>query len=337
MTPRIKTLPRTLQYWRVDNVQSTTMMPETDWQRTLAKLHGRPLKQTIDGQELTGTVVSLPVSEAGQVDMLTRDAPGAPYIADRTTTYGIILAGNKDYVPNQQDRETGDQQAMALAGANWDPVDNLFAWFCPFGNMFGVIAESVSSPRPPVFAEWLTRVLLDERLVTVSRDHFSLEAEPVIDKERSDYLNRADGLKSMVVAGNLGSLVVDASGMERLFQGRGDSIGALRVEIRVSTVRGISSEEDERTLLNFYNETFGALTGDVLKAQVKTAGDHQADIPPTEIDLLHHRLTRSTNVRLTNGVTRAFEALSTIRQIVSAFGQDRKDLLRIRNELEKLR
>jgi hypothetical protein len=333
MASRPKTLPRTLQYWRLDNVLDTSGLPETDWPGILAALHGRPHKLTVDGQELTGTIKALNVPSENREDLRTDDARHAPEIADRTTTYGIILAGNKDYVPNQQHRDTGAQQAMDLAGEKWDPVDNLFVWFCPFGNFFGVISESVSSPRPAVFAEWLTKVLIREGLVALSADKFALEASAVIDKERSSFLNRAGGLKSVNVAGNIGSLVVDASGVGKIFGGSSERLGALRVEIKVSTVRGVSSEEDERTLLDFYNETFGPLAGDMLKAQVKTSSDYQADIPPTEIDLLHHRLTRSTNVRLTNGATRAFEALTTLQQIVSAFGKDRSDLLRIRNGL----
>lgn len=337
MATRPKTLPRTLQYWQLTNIHDSSGLPDTDWPNVLGSLHGRPHKYHVDGQELTGTIVALAVPEENQDDLRTDDLRGALAISDRTNTYGIILAGNKDYVPNQQNRHTGEQQAMDLAGDGWDPVDNLFVWFCPFGNIFGVISESISSPRPTAFASWLTKVLLKEGLSSLSEDKFLLDAVPVIDKERSAFLNRTGGLKSLNVAGNVGSLVRDASGVGKVFGGRSEQIGALRVEIKVSTVRGISSEEDERKLLDFYNETFGPLSGDMLKAQVKTTPDYQADIPATEIDLLHHRLTRSTNVRLTNGITRAFEALTTIQQIVSAFGKDRKDLLRIHSELTGLR
>lgn len=337
MATRPKTLPRTLQYWQLTNVNDPSGLPDTDWPNVLASLHDRPHKQHVDGQELTGTIVALDVPEDNQDDLRTDDLRGALEIADRTTTHGIILAGNKDYVPNQQNRDTGQQQAMDLAGDGWDPVDNLFVWFCPFGNIFGVISESISSPRPAAFAAWLTKVLLEEDLTALPKEKFYLEAVPVIDKERSTFLNRTGGLKSLNVAGNVGSLVMDASGVGKVFGGHSEQIGALRVEIKVSTVRGVSSEEDERKLLDFYNDTFGSLSGDVLKAQVKTAPDYQADVPATEIDLLHHRLTRSTNVRLTSGVTRAFEALTTIQQIVSAFGKDRKDLLRIHSELAGLR
>lgn len=335
---RQKYVPRTIQYWRlVDGLDASPLGP-IDWFRVLADLADEPQHADAEGRTLTGTVKAVNITPEVGSFMEENIPDDAPSLASFETTYGLVLAEAKGYVPNQQHRDNGDQQAMDLAGDEWDPVENLYVWFCPFGNMFASIAESNSSPRAGIFALWLAKVMNEKGMLTpdASGGTRQLAVEPVIDKQRANILQSADGLKKMTVAGLIGHTTVPATGFDQLFRGQTLSAGALKVEISVSTVRGMSGHDDEEKILNFYQDVFGSLKGDITKAQVTTSADYALDMPATEIDLLHHRLTRSTRIPLHLGETHAFEALPTIGRIVSAFEDDGHDLLRIHKELQQV-
>lgn len=81
-------------------------------------------------------------------------------------------------------------------------------------------------------------------------------------------------------------------------------------------------------ILDWFSKTFGSLDGAVDKAQVTVSA--AGDRPVSEVDLLHHRLTRKTRVTLATGTTRAFTSMSALGAIVSAFQLDRADLQRLR-------
>ncbi|GAB7303895.1 hypothetical protein MAFF212519_17620 [Clavibacter michiganensis] len=81
-------------------------------------------------------------------------------------------------------------------------------------------------------------------------------------------------------------------------------------------------------MLEWFNQNFGELQGRVEKAQVTVTAE--ADTPPTELDLLHHRLTRKTQVRIGTGTTRAFTPLSALGSIIDAYIVDRTDLVGLR-------
>ena len=95
-------------------------------------------------------------------------------------------------------------------------------------------------------------------------------------------------------------------------------------------MRGKSSVADQQRILDWFNQNFGSLQGDVEKAQVSIAA--HGDVPATEVDLLHHRLTRKTLVHIATGASRAFTASSAVGAIIEAFTVDRADLLRLRND-----
>ncbi|MGN5732017.1 hypothetical protein [Arthrobacter psychrochitiniphilus] len=304
----------------------------------MADLAVAPQHASAEGRTLTGIVKAVDITPEVGAFLEAHIPDDAPSLPSFETTYGLVLAEAKAYVPNQQHRDNGEQQAMDLAGDDWDPVENLYVWFCPFGNMFATIAESNSSPRAGIFAIWLSKVMNDKGMLSsdATGGTRQLAVKPVIDTQRASILQSADGLKKMTVAGLIGHTTVPATGFDQLFRGQNLSVGALKVEISVSTVRGISDHDDEEQILDFYQNVFGSLQGDITKAQVTTAADDVTDMPATEIDLLHHRLTRSTRIPLQLGETHTFEALPTIGRIVSAFEEDGTDLLRIHKELQQV-
>lgn len=323
--PRKKTVPRTVQYWRLVDARTGKRVKEFDWDDLVRRFVANRVDYQIDGRSQAGTSYTLNVTTAWKAALSIADVPKAVPSQNAAVTHGLVLASAKDYVPNQEHTKSGAQQAMQLAGNDWEPVDNLFVWFLPFGNMFGVLAESVSASRAATFADWLTKAT--RHLFT--DPSFAWEARPVIDQARAKMLKSAKGLKAVAYAGEFGTAVHDASGVKTLFGGGSQNVpGALRIEIKASLVRGKSTHGDEQIILDWFNKNFGSLQGDVAKAQVTTTGNQST--PPTEIDLLHHRLTRKTEVQIAMGATRAFTPLSAVGSIIDAFVQDRDDLLRLR-------
>lgn len=317
-------IDRTVQYWRIVDGHTGNRLAEEDWQRLLRALQAEPRSFAIDGRSHAGGVHQMSVVSDWEEALSLDDVPGAVVPENGATTFGIVLAADKDYVPNQRHSVTGAQNPMRLDGEDWEPVDNLFVWFLPFGNFIGVLAESTASTRARKFAEWLTRAV-----IALGGDlDTSYDVQAVIDPTRAAMLAHADGLKSIVYAGEIGTAVADASGLRSLFVGPTKDVRAIRLEVRATLVRGKSDPHtDEQALLEWYNTTFGPLDGRVSKAQVTMTA---ADEPPTEIDLLEHRLTRKKTITIAPGPTRSFTALTALGAIVDAFVLDRADLLRLR-------
>jgi hypothetical protein len=326
-----KEVSRTVQFWRLVDARDGSLVDEVDWDDILRGLRSGHQRFNLEGREHDGAVVSVSVPHEWKAWLSLDDVPNGRQPANDEITYGVVLAADKDYVPNQQDSGSGAQRPMRVDGDNWSAVDNLFVWHLPFGNMIGVLAESTSSSRAGKYAEWLTKAT---RGRYTGDPGFAWAVHPVIDKARAAMLQRADGLKAFVYAGEMGQAVAEASGARAIFSGPGRSQpSAIRIEVKASLVRGKSAPHtDERVLLDWFNETFGSLDGDVNKAQVTLAASD--DRPASEIDLLHHRLTRKTKVPLALGATRSFSSVSAVGAIVSAFGLDRAELLRLRRNTD---
>lgn len=325
--PGKDTVPRTVQYWRLVDARTGDRMADLDWDLILSQFHATRTAHVVDGREQAGTSHLLSVHKADwQTALSTAGMLNIVQPANPNATYGLVLASVKDYVPNQGERASGSQKAMQLDSNGWDPVDNLFVWFLPFGNIFGVLAESVSSSRAATFVDWLNKATVGQ----FQDPDLIFAAKPVIDQARAQMLQNADGLRAVAYAGEIGSAVQDASGLAALFGGGlNRTPGALRLEIKATLVRGKSAHGDEQLILDWFNTNFGSLQGAVEKAQV-TVEANQAT-PVTEIDLLHHRLTRKRNVPIATGSTRAFTPLSAVGSILDAFVLDRDDLYRLRD------
>jgi len=319
-------VPRTVQFWRLVDARDGALVEEVDWDAVMRHLYGHRHTFGLEGREHAGTVVPINVVEDWADALALNDVPDGVPRENEALTHGVVVAAGKDYVPNQENVGSGSQKPMGLEGDNWSPVDNLFVWHLPFGNMIGVLAESTSSSKAAKYADWLTRAtrsLYDD-------PDFAWAARPVIDKARANLLKKANGLRSFVYAGEMGAAVNEATGAKAVFVGPNKKQPtALRIEIKASLVRGKSApHEDEQVLLDWFTSTFGSLEGEVSKAQVALPASD--DTPASEVDLLHHRLTRKVRVPLALGTTRAFTAMSAVGAIVDAFDTDRAELLKLR-------
>jgi hypothetical protein len=324
-----KTVPRTVQYWRLVDGRTGERVKEQKWDEVLRKLHGSRHTFVIDKREHAGTITSHQISDADlQNGLDAATYKKAKLRSTKSITHSITIAAGKDFVPNQEHVKSGSQKPMQLENKDWEPVDNLFVWFVPFGNIFAVLAESTSSSRAKKFAEWLTKA--SKPAFEGFDDDFVWDAKPVVDEARKELLKKAGGLKSVVYAGEMGNAITkDASGVEALFGiGSKKNVTALRVEIKITPVAHKGTVEDQKAILDWYDNTIGPLQGKVDKAQVIVAENEE--MPQTEIDLLEQRLTRSTTVTIQNGDSRAFTAESALKAMINAFVKDKHDLLRLR-------
>lgn len=318
-----KYIKRTVQYWRLVSGETGEALPESDWEAFLMRLVANSSEHDVDGIKLVGKAYQMGVGDTWKQSLSVAELDDARVPYNSEVTYGLVLAAQKDFVPNQQNTNSGAQMALQLKGDEWFPVDNLFVWFLPFGNIIGTLAESMSSARASKFADWLTK---ETRNVT-GVEEFSWAVKPVIDEERALILNRASGLRSFKVAGSIGTMVTESSAVRTLFQGRRTEPKAIRIEIKASLVPGQSGDEDEVQLLDWFNDKFGSLEG-VNKSQVVVAAD--GNVERTELDLLQQRLTRKTSIPLGLDRTNAITVVSAVGAIIEAFIQDRHDLERLR-------
>ncbi|MEJ6488105.1 hypothetical protein PQI23_00005, partial [Leucobacter sp. USCH14] len=226
MPKQKKNITRTVQYWRIVDGATGEHLNEANWDEFLRRLETTPSEQTINGFPITGRAYRLNVTKHWNQALGLKDIDNAIPRADGNVTLGLVLASPKDFVPNQQNTASGDQRALSLAGEDWFPVDNLFVWFLPFGNIIGVLAESISSSRASTFADWLSRFSQEK----YGDKDISYRAVPVVDAERAKVLKRASGLRSFNVAGEIGDMVTDAPAVLQLFKGQRKTPKAIRIE-----------------------------------------------------------------------------------------------------------
>lgn len=308
MVRRRKRIERTVQFWRLVDGRDGSTVQHVDWYAHWLPATGAT-RHAIDGVDLTGSV----------------HVPGV-----KERVIGLVVASQKDYVPRQQDG-SGAQAPMRLDGVDWDPVDNTFILFLPFGNMFAVLAESVSSTRASMFVRWLN--LATGR--TTRNGAFFWAAEPVIDRDRAEKLERATGLRKLKATGRIGTHVETSQGVWRALGGSPpEQIGAWNVKIEISRVRGVSTPGDEEELRRYFDQTFGhAGLGAESRLQVETSPSGTQ--PALEIDLIRHRLTRKAKVVMSNLPGRSFDTEPAIDALVDAYRHDTDVLSDLAHRLER--
>jgi hypothetical protein len=308
-----KAIERTVQFWRLVDGRDGSTMAHVDRH---AEWVGRAgvARHTIDGVEMTGTVYVPPSSEGDLI--------------------ALVIASEKDYVPRQQDDE-GQQAPMRLDGEDWDPVDNTFVLFLPFGNMFAVLTESTSSTRASMFVRWLNLATG----YTARNGEFFWNCEPVIDPDRAQLLQRASGLRKLEVTGRIGSSVTASRGVFRTLRGAApEQLSGWSVKIEITRVPGVTTQEDEAELLELFQRNFGTppQQGDRPESRltVTTAPDDVRE-RPEEIDLIHHRITRKARVQMADLPGRSFDTAPAVDALVKAFHEEEKLLSDLARRLER--
>ncbi|MDK8496845.1 hypothetical protein QP920_10365 [Corynebacterium marquesiae] len=327
-------LSRTVQYWRLVDARTEKWVDEYDWENFLRQLYKKDdfdNEFDIDGIPLSGKIHSV---KASNYSLLTSQLSqyDLPYVYDEDSAFTVVLSSSKDYTPNQKNSDTGNQAPMRLNGDEWEPVDNLFIYHLPFANMIAVMAESVSSKRAKVYAEWLNRVMIQQGLFKNDPD-FRWTATPVVDPHAIQKIKNADRLKSVVVAGQFGNQVKkELSPLSSIFgQKLSKDIDGIRLEIKVSTVRGHSTQADEEKILDWYDDTFGSFQqlsdGSATTARV-TAAENNSSY--TEVDLINQRITRKRSVALNHDGAAVISYSGATEAILDATANDFETLWSLR-------
>ena len=324
---RTKTIERTVQFYVIVDEQGNPLESQ-EWVTELSKL-GSAIreKEEIDNRPYAGEIVEVPIKTEWHNSLLKfngeRDHHPANPEVDAPRM--VVLAAAKDYIPNQRNNSSGKQQPMVLSGSDWDPVDNLYIWHLPFGNMIAVLAESLSSARAGRYATWLSR-----KLQWKTNDDRKMEfgIVPVIDESRRSLLKSADGLTSFLFTGELGSKVsTEGAGLKTIFGGGKTIPKGIRIQIKASLVRGKSDLGDQKTLLSWFGDTFGSLEG-ATNAQVKVVSP-SGDL--TEVDLINQRVTRKTHVAMSMSANRHFSDTAAGQAIIGAYLEEYQDLYRLQS------
>lgn len=321
------TMTRTVTYWRLIDATNASLSDQ-DWDSFLIAAQRRgPIQVTIDGRFVTGTVHrfawDLEISQ-----YLEAETNASSFRKDFADTFALVLAADKDFVSNQAHKTLGTQEPLSPNDGDWIPVDNTFVWFLPYGNMFAMMTESRSSVGTKTISSWINRALRE----LSSENNIVYTTAAVIDDERKELLKKTRRLKSAVYAGHIGSNTYAPKNAGEFLGLGGREIGGLRVEIKVTPIRGKTTPSDEIELSRWYDEVFGLVEGvrpSTVKAKVTVAADSELGSAETEIDLLRHRITRKASIDVEAGELRAFSARSSLYGILTAYAQDRISLLRL--------
>lgn len=318
---------RTVQYWRLVDNHTRTPVKEQDWSAVLKQAYGTPITHRVLNKDLTCNVITLDIRDEWQGFVPPENVGNLAQDAHDETVYGVVVSTDKDHVPNQGNRGTGEQRPVTV-DEGFAPIDNLFVWFLPFGNIFGILMESVSAAKPVAFATWLTRVMRDQG--TLPQQNHQWTAVPVVDLDRKDALDRSSKLKSVFVAGTVEQ--AQQTPFADLFVGPAFD-GAYEVQIKVKSVKKnnpASFEHDTEALKDWFDSYFGRDYGTLDTARVQFRKDPGDDLPRGEVDLLAHRLTRKRAILMRTGKSRSIVASSALSEIVNAYTVDFEELLNLR-------
>lgn len=326
-SPRPRGIVRTVQFWRLVNSRTKQAVEEQDWHSILRDMGTAAITHRILKKELTCSVVALDISSEWDGLLPPTGVDNLVQAVHDDATYGVVVATDKDHVPSQGKRGTGEQKPVTIENG-FSPIDNLFVWFLPFGNIFGVLMETQSSARPQAFASWLTRVMRDQG--TLTQHNFEWGVVPVIDAGRRDALARAQQLKSIYVADTISPSA--PSPLKDLLAGPSFE-GAYKLEIKLRPVKsdGKSSfEDDTKELRDWLDSTFGADYAVLDAAQVQFHRHPGDDLPNGIVNLLEHKLTRKRTILMQQGSFQSFSALSALSEIVRTYTLEFDELLKLR-------
>lgn len=328
------TISRTIQYWRLVDARNEKEVDEYDWDSLFRRLIDKNKPFPVEGKRLSGTIRShasityLSIADWCNSHGLQVDPDLYPL--------GIILSSQKDFVPNQEENNTGKQLPVRTQDEHWTPVDNLFVYHLPFGNIIAVLAESVSSTRATKYAGWLNKLFHDQNIVDPKDPEFAWKAAPVIDPDRIKQIHKSKGLKKAEISGRVGTGV--SSNVPFLARVLGNvtekKLGGIKVSISVSIDNQASIPSDRKSILHWFDESLGELGG-------IEAGSHKLDKAYvesfsenghiTEIDLIQQRITRKAKVKLQCGDEKNISYITALDSIHEACAEDIKDLFHLRS------
>nr|DAP56589.1 MAG TPA: hypothetical protein [Caudoviricetes sp.] len=317
-----KIVSKTVQFWRIVDRKSGDPYPkDIDWHVIVGGLTTK-YTTTIDGRDVTGRAYNF---SRDAINELKNNCPipNNPGLSPNGVM-GLVIAAEKDHIPNQQDGRSG-QQAPVQMNTGWDAVDNSFIWHLPFGNMFAYVAESQSSIQPNKYAAWLTKYWRNK---TPQGKPVDFMAVPVLDEDVINKMKKAKGLRSLVLRTRVGKHSIAKNPVATMFS-KHDSYTNVQIETKISFGHAKGSEADEKKILDVLNDNLGYLSEfSKLQANVIDVGGNT-----TEIDLLKQRVTRKRDITFSNPSANAItmEPNSVFMALAEAFNKDAKLLDKLKN------
>jgi len=295
-----KRLKRTVAFWRLVDQSTGVPVDQLDWPKFLSKLEQRRLaakttRYEVDGVGLTGTVYT-----RGELDHL-------------------VLTNERDDMPRQQNRKTGEVVNMMTRDETWNVVESSFAKFADFGNVFGLLRSQITAPSPQAIAKWINMTgLIDP----------PLSVEPVIDPKRWERLNAAGGVTRLEFAAP--SVVLDrpVTGPLSWFV-EGARHGRFKLDQTISTSRSRKPEyaQERRDLYEAAKALPEQIGVDYLtKAKARIFDEDNQGLKAETIDLLKHRFTIKRDVQLSGGASPSVSEPSAFDAILDAFARFEDDL-----------
>jgi hypothetical protein len=286
-------LRRTVAFWRLINAADNSPMAQIDWPTFAAAVDHRARngrsRHTIDDAEITGRIY-------------TRDENDH-----------LVLTRNRDDLPRQQNRATGDVADMATTGEEWSVIESSFIAFLRFGNVFGLLQSQNTAPSPQAIAKWINSTeLLGDTKVAV---------EAVVDPSRWQLLREAGSVSLLEFSAASTVLDQPVTGPLNYLLGPA-RIGNVKVSVKVNAGRSRTStlaRQQRRTLYRAVEELalrVGAENLDHVK--VTTFDEDMSGLKAGSVDLLKQRFTMKAKIRLSSGTNSSVSELSAFDAIMAA-------------------
>ncbi len=320
-----KRIQRTIQYWRLVRSGSAAAVDEQDWYAFMKRIYGRPITHRVVEKDISGKVFSREPDDLTAILVKEQLADHCKASYDGAV-YALVLSTDKDHVPSQRHRTSGDQKPMSTDDQHV-PVDNTFVWFLPMGNLIAVLQENQSAIRAQYICGWLDRALRDEDLLPSHNFHW--DAAPVIDPSTREALRSARGLRSATLGASVPA--GETSGLRTLLGGDANYEGEFELEIKIRHIKKRNPshhDRDAEKTLRWFEETFGQHADSLKKANVVLEGPGRR---PGEIDMLRHRMTRKAQVQIEDK-GRSINSSSAMHAIMKAFAADAGSLVKLRKQ-----
>lgn len=302
MADKKKQVVRTVAFWRIVDAQTgQPLRQQVNWPRVMAKLDERRrsgrsnLLHHVDGVEMTGGIY-------------TRD-----------NVDHLILTNERDDMPRQRDRRTGEVADMATKDEGWGAIETSFIKFADFGNVFGLLRSQITAPSPQAVAKWLNQTGLISRRLAV---------DPVIDPQRWHHLRQAGSVSKLEFAAPSFVLDKEVTGPLSYFLGPARR-GSYKIDLKLTAIKKREPEyERERRELKEAAEGLASQIGvEYLdKAKATVFDEDLTGIKIDTINLLKQRFTIKRAVNLTGGSSSSVSESSAFDAILEGFEKFGDDL-----------
>ncbi len=285
-----KKIKRSVAFWQFVKAPDLTPLGEIDWPEFMAEVatrarRGQSNRFSVNDDELHGKVY-------------TRD------VVDH-----LVLTKDRDDVPRQQNRSTGDVETLITNDEGWTVVESSFVALLGFGNVFGVLQSQISAPSPQAIARWINATnILDDKVAV----------EAVVDPARWDHLRRAGAVTMLEFAGPAAALNRDVTGpIEHLLRPARFGDFEIRVKIKAKRTRSEDAARKRRELYEA-TEALARQVGveNLNTAKVKIFDEDRKTIGTSSINLIKQRFTTQRNIELTSGADAAVTEVSAFDAIL---------------------